>query len=149
MLLTHNLYCCSELRHFLGLDLDILGTRFPKHLWLKGLQTSSLLCTPLPLIKTNVVLWFYKKCNYKMAPTIWKVDHYKSGHFWTDFKWFWQNSELVFRFWMVDFRSHSNFRPFANQPLFDHSKSGTVLISNPHCLQIKYMFRLWFQKFKI
>ena len=35
-----------------------------------------------------------------------------------------------------DFRSHLKFGPFANQPLFDHSKSGHVRISDPHFIQM-------------
>ena len=32
-----------------------------------------------------------------------------------------------------DLRTHSKFKPFANQPLSDHLKSRHVLISYPHC----------------
>ena len=35
---------------------------------------------------------------------------------------------------LLDFRSHSKSGPFANQPLFDHSKSRLVQISDPHCI---------------
>ena len=41
---------------------------------------------------------------------------------------------LSFKFQMVglllDFRFHSTSRPFANQPLFDHSEFGRVQISD-------------------
>ena len=36
-----------------------------------------------------------------------------------------------FKFQISDFRSHSKFRPFANQPVFDHSKSRLVWNSDP------------------
>ena len=35
---------------------------------------------------------------------------------------------------LPDFRSHSKSRPFGTQPLFDHSKSRLVWISDPHCI---------------
>ena len=35
-----------------------------------------------------------------------------------------------------DFRSYSKSGPFANQSLFDHSKSRQVQISDPHCTYI-------------
>ena len=38
---------------------------------------------------------------------------------------------------LSDFRSHSKSKPFATQPLFDHSKSILVWISDSHCIQIK------------
>ena len=53
---------------------------------------------------------------------------------------FWQNGSNLSGFQMVglpDFRSHSKSRPFATQPLFDHSKSRLVQISDLHC---KYLF---------
>ena len=34
---------------------------------------------------------------------------------------------------LPDFKSHSKSRPFATQPLFDHSKSRLVWVSDPHC----------------
>ena len=34
---------------------------------------------------------------------------------------------------LPDFRSHSNFRPFATQTLFDHLKSRLARISDLHC----------------
>ena len=34
---------------------------------------------------------------------------------------------------LPDFRSCSKSRPFATQPIFDHSKSRLVRISDPHC----------------
>ena len=37
---------------------------------------------------------------------------------------------------LSDFRSHSKSRPFATQPLFDHSKSRLVRISDLHCVKI-------------
>ena len=46
-----------------------------------------------------------------------------------DFKWF-----------GFDFRPHSKSRPFANQPLLDHSKSRLGQISDPHCIRIKKTF---------
>ena len=41
---------------------------------------------------------------------------------------------------LPDFRSHSESGPFANQPLFDHSKSGQGRISDTHCTQ---QWKLW------
>ena len=49
---------------------------------------------------------------------------------------FLQNGTDLSVFQMVGlpkFRSHLKSRPFANQPLFDHSKSRLALISDPHC----------------
>ena len=37
---------------------------------------------------------------------------------------------------LPDFRSHSKSGPCATQPLFHHSKSRLVQISDPHCIQI-------------
>ena len=71
-----------------------------------------------------------------LVPTIQKPTHSKSGHFCLDFKWFPTKWQPLCRFQMVrllDFRSCSKSRPFANQSLFDHSKSGLVWISDPHC----------------
>ena len=34
---------------------------------------------------------------------------------------------------LPDFRSHSKSRPFATQPLFEHTKSRLVRISDSHC----------------
>ena len=39
---------------------------------------------------------------------------------------------------LQDIRSHSKFVPFTNQPLFDHSKSEHVRISDPHCNCVTY-----------
>ena len=50
---------------------------------------------------------------------------------------FWQNGSQLFRFQMaglLNLRSHSKSRPFANRPLFNHSKSRQVRISDPHCI---------------
>ena len=52
-------------------------------------------------------------------------------------KGFWQNGSHLFGFQIVvlpDFRSHLKCRRFATQPLFDHSKSRLVQISDPHCV---------------
>ena len=35
--------------------------------------------------------------------------------------------------WAYGFHSHLKSRPFATQPLFNHSKSRLVQISDPHC----------------
>ena len=37
---------------------------------------------------------------------------------------------------LPDFRSHSKSRPFATQPVLDHSKSRLGQISDPHCIQL-------------
>ena len=80
-------------------------------------------------------------------------NHSKSGRFCPDFKWFltkwqpfvqilngfWQNGSYLSGFQIVgllDFRSHSKSRPFATQPLLDHSKSRLGQISDPHCIQL-------------
>ena len=46
---------------------------------------------------------------------------------------------------LLDFRSHSKSRPFANQLLFEHSKYGHVQISDPHCMlfRLTYLFPLF------
>ena len=78
-----------------------------------------------------------------IVPTIWKPDNSKSGHFCPDFKWFltkwlpfaWLSDGWDYGFQMVrilDYRSHSKYGPFETQPLFDHSKSRLVRISDPH-----------------
>ena len=51
-----------------------------------------------------------------IVPNIQKLDLFRSRHFCPDFKWFYTK-------WRPDFKSHLNSRPFATQPLFDHSKS--------------------------
>ena len=38
---------------------------------------------------------------------------------------------------LPNFRSHLKYRPFANLPLLNHSKSGHVQISDPHCIAFK------------
>ena len=46
---------------------------------------------------------------------------------------------------LLDFRSHSKSRPFANQPLFDHLKSRLVQILDPHCTSndtFAYLFKV-------
>ena len=68
-------------------------------------------------------------------------NHLKTGLFkiWTFFQIsndFWPNGSHLSGFQMVGlrgFRSPSKSRPFATQPLLEHSKSRLVLISNPHC----------------
>ena len=72
-----------------------------------------------------------------LVPTIWKQAHSKFRHFCRDFKWFWQNGDHLSRFQMVglpDFRFHSKSRPLQPTPLFDHSESRLVLISDPTAL---------------
>ena len=71
-----------------------------------------------------------------IVPTIQKCEHSKSGRFCPHFEWFWHNGSQLSRFQMVgllDFRSHWKSGPFATQPLFGHSKSRLVQISDPHC----------------
>ena len=72
-----------------------------------------------------------------MVPTIWKLDHSKSGQSCQNFKWFltkwlpfvWISNGWAFRFQVKSW-------PFANQPVFDHLKSRLVLISDPNCNQL-------------
>ena len=64
-----------------------------------------------------------------MVPTIRKTGHSNLGCFCLDFKWFWQKAGPLKGFQMVmlpDFRSYLKTGPFANQPLFDHSKSRHI-----------------------
>ena len=49
---------------------------------------------------------------------------------------------------LPDFRSHSKSGPFANQPLFDHSKSGQGRISDPHC-SLGWELEFWQSGFQI
>ena len=72
-----------------------------------------------------------------LVPTIWKSDHLKSGHFCQDFKWFLIKGRYLSGFKMVglpDFSWHLKSRPFATQPVLDHSKSRLGRISDPHCI---------------
>ena len=69
-----------------------------------------------------------------IVPSIQKLDHSKT--FLSRFNFFLQNGRHLSGFQMVelsDFRSHSKSGPYANQPLFDHSKSRLIQISDPHC----------------
>ena len=55
---------------------------------------------------------------------------------------FWQNGTHLSGFQMFglrDFKSHSKSRPFSTQPLFDHSKSRLVRISDPYCTMVRFM----------
>ena len=64
-----------------------------------------------------------------MVPTIRKTGHSNLGCFCLDFKWFWQKAGPLKGFQMVmlpNFRSYLKTGPFANQPLFDHSKSRHI-----------------------
>ena len=45
---------------------------------------------------------------------------------------------------LPDFRSHSKSRPFATQPVLDHSKSRLGRISDPHCIQILTVLCFYF-----
>ena len=84
-----------------------------------------------------------------------KSNHSKSGNIWNPkflkivfqmvwfskgcgFKYVWINGGHLSGFhvvkWLPYFRSHSKSRPFANQRLFDHSKSKLVQFSVPHCI---------------
>ena len=56
----------------------------------------------------------------------------KETPFCLDFKWY----------GLPDFRSQSKFRPFANQPLFDPSKSRLVQIPNPGCIYLPRRLKL-------
>ena len=55
-----------------------------------------------------------------------------------------ETQTFLSRFQMVglpDFRSHSKSGPFATQPLFDHSKSKLVRLSDPRCIWMFPVFR--------
>ena len=54
----------------------------------------------------------------------------------------WQPFVCISNGWLQDFRSHSKSGPFATQPIFNHSKSRLVQISDPHC--ILTIFRMLF-----
>ena len=56
-----------------------------------------------------------------IVPTIQKPDH---ANFLSEY-------QMV---GLLDFRTHSKSRPFAIQPLLDHSKYRLVLISDCHCM---------------
>ena len=61
-----------------------------------------------------------------IVPTIQKPHHSKSGHFCPKF-------QMV---GLPHSRSYLKSRPFATQPLLDHSKSRLGRISDPHCIQL-------------
>ena len=69
--------------------------------------------------------------------TILKTRPFQIGIFLSRFQMiFWQNGSYLSTFQTVglpDFRSHLKSGPFATLPLFDHSKSRQVRISDPHC----------------
>ena len=77
-------------------------------------------------------------CNgYSYSSNHLKTGPFKIQTFCSDFKWFLKNGSHFSWFQIVvlpDFRSHSKSRPFATQPLFDHSKSRLVQISDPHSI---------------
>ena len=71
---------------------------------------------------------------FKRSGLSYGPNHLKSEHFCPDFKWLlakWWPFVRISDGWagLLNFRSHSKSEPFANQPLFDHSKSGLVWIS--------------------
>ena len=73
--------------------------------------------------------------SYGYGPNHLKTRPYE---IWTFSNDFWQNDVHLSRFQKVgqsDFRSHLKSGPFPTQPLFDHSKSRLVRISDPHCSQ--------------
>ena len=92
-------------------------------------------------------------------PTIWNPETFEIWTFWrSDFKWsgfsygydvfvwlsncFWWNGTHLSGFQMFglrDFKPHSKSRPFSTQPLFDHSKSRLVRISDPYCTMVRFM----------
>ena len=62
-----------------------------------------------------------------MVPNIRKLNHYKSGGFCSDFKWFltkWPSFVRISNGWDSEFQIHLKSEPFSDQPLFDHLKSG-------------------------
>ena len=81
-----------------------------------------------------------------MILTIWKPDCSKSWHFCHNFKWFltkWRPFIHILNGWASRyqipfeiFKSHLKSGLFANQPLYNNSKSGRVRITDPHCITI-------------
>ena len=74
--------------------------------------------------------------GYCHSPNHLKTGPFKLQTFSSGFQFFWQNRTDMSGFQMVglpDFRSHLKSRPFVAQPLFDHSKSRLVWISDSHC----------------
>ena len=64
------------------------------------------------------------------------INHSKTNVFDRFSNGFWQNGGHLSGFQIVglpDFRSHLKSRPFATQPVLDHSKSRLGRISDPHC----------------
>ena len=95
-------------------------------------------------------------------PNIWNPETFEIRTFWrSDFKWsgfsyqpfeirtFLSGFQMFFDKMAAicpDFRSHSKSRPFATQPVLDHSKSRLGRISDPHCshdLNTKQVFKWW------
>ena len=95
---------------------------------------------------SNAPVFKWPDFSYGYSP-----NHSKTGTF--KIQTFLSKFQMVFdkmfphlsRFQMVglpDFRSHSQSRPFATQPLFDNSKSRLVQISDPHCMILLLFFVL-------
>ena len=77
-----------------------------------------------------------------IIPKIWKLDHSKSGSFCPDFKWCltrWRPFVRISNGWASRFQIPFEAGPFATQPLFDHSKSRIVRISDPHWIWWLYL----------
>ena len=66
-----------------------------------------------------------------IVPTIQKPDYSKSEGFFCGFQIVFDKMAAMVG--LPHFRSHLKSRPFAAQPLIDHSKFRLVRISYPHC----------------
>ena len=62
-----------------------------------------------------------------------KSDRLKSGRFCPDIKWFLTKWQIFV--WISDPIRNPDHLLHATQPLFDHSKSRLVRISDPHCIR--------------
>ena len=83
---------------------------------------------------------FFKRSGYSYcyshSPNHLKTGPYEIQTFLSEIQIVFDKMAAICWFQMVgllDFGSHSKSRPFEAQPLFDHSKSRLVWISDPHC----------------
>ena len=89
-------------------------------------------------ISLGGTIFYYLSLRKNTSWGKYSLDHLKSRHFFQILNGFWQNDSYLSRFQTVglpNFKSHLKLGPFANQPLFDHSKSRVVQISDPGCVK--------------
>ena len=88
----------------------------------------------------------FQMVGIALVPTIWKLDHSKSGCFCSDIKWFLTKQLPFIRINMVglrDFRSHSKSEPFKRMSKHSDFKwclDKSFRISSPHCIGLVHYY---------